>query len=156
MISSISGYSTNEYIDEIILAFMSIYTPRQPLVVIYDYAQFITDRMHENFLRMNNQRIFKYSVLYHMFLYYQSKKFQFILQNLNTKGHPRSVIFWIPLIQQYQSPYSYSDFIDLFVHPVMEMLTRIPPPRINPEIKRVLQLCKQTKVGGWYLYQSHI
>ena len=36
------------------------------------------------------------------------------------------------------------------------MLTGYPPPRISLEIKRVLQLSKQTKVGDWYLYQNHI
>ena len=35
------------------------------------------------------------------------------------------------------------------------MLTGNPPPRINSEIKRVLQLSKQTKVGDLYLYQNH-
>ena len=38
MISSVLGYTTSEYIDEIILAFISIYTPGQPPAVIYDYA----------------------------------------------------------------------------------------------------------------------
>ena len=95
MISSILGYTTSEYIDEIILAFMSIFTPGQPIVVIYDYAKFIVDRMHDQFLRMSNERLFKYSlVLYHLFLYYQADKFPFTLQMLDTKGHSRSVIFY--------------------------------------------------------------
>ena len=33
MISSVVGYTTNEYIDEIILAFMSIYTPGSLLLL---------------------------------------------------------------------------------------------------------------------------
>lgn len=37
----------------------------------------------------------------------------------------------------------------------MTILTRNLPPRISPEIKRVLQLSKQTKVGDWYLYQNY-
>ena len=82
-----------------------------------------------------------------MFLYYQPDKFPFTLQKLDTKGQPMSVIFWTPLIHQSQSPYSYSYVVDLFVHPVMTMLTGSPPPRISAKIKRVLQLSKQTKVG---------
>ena len=99
--------------------------------------------MHEQFLRMNNERVFKYSsVLYHIFLYYKPDKFPFALQKMDTKGQPRLVIFWTPLIHQYEAPYSYSGFIDLFVHPVMAMLTGHPPPRISLEIKRVLKLSK--------------
>ena len=55
MISSVLVYTTNEYIDEIVLAFMSIYTPRQAPVVIYDDAKFIAHRMHDQFLRMSNE-----------------------------------------------------------------------------------------------------
>lgn len=47
MISCVLGYSTSEYIDEIILAFMSIYILGQPPATIYDFATFIADRMHE-------------------------------------------------------------------------------------------------------------
>ena len=52
MISYVLGYSTSEYIDELILAFMSIYTPGKPPAITYDFAQFIADRMHEQFTRM--------------------------------------------------------------------------------------------------------
>ena len=37
----------------------------------------------------------------------------------------------------------------------MTMLKGSPPPRISLEIKRVLQLSKQSKVGDWYLHQKH-
>jgi len=53
------------------------------------------------------------------------------------------------------SPYTYTDFINLFVHPVATMPIGSPPPRISADIRRVLQLSKQYKVGDWYLYQNH-
>ena len=37
----------------------------------------------------------------------------------------------------------------------MNMLTGNTQPRISQEIKRVLQLAKNNKVGDWYLYQNH-
>lgn len=37
----------------------------------------------------------------------------------------------------------------------MTMLTGSPPPKISQEIKRVIHLSKQSKVGDWYLYQNH-
>lgn len=80
MISSVLGYTTSEYVDDIIIAFMSIYTPRQPLAIMFDYAKFITDKMHDQFMRVDNERVFKYSsVLYHLFLYCQADKFPFTL-----------------------------------------------------------------------------
>ena len=148
VISSIVGYTTSEYIDEIILVFMPIFTLGQPPTIMYDYAKYIANRMHDQFLRMSNEIVFKYSsVLYHLFLYYQVDKFPFTIQKLDTKGHPRSVIFWTPLIHNYHSPYPYTDFIDPFVHPVVTMLVGSPPPRISSHIRRILQLSKQHKVG---------
>jgi len=35
------------------------------------------------------------------------------------------------------------------------MLTSSYQPRINEEIKRVLQLVKNNRVGDWYLYPDH-
>lgn len=73
---------------------MSIFTLAQPLSIIYDYANFIANKMHDQFLRMSNERVFKYSsVLYHLFIYYQADKFPFTLQELDTRGHARPVIF---------------------------------------------------------------
>ena len=100
---------------------------------------------------MSNERVFKYSfVSYHLFLYYQSDRFPFTLQKLDTKGQPRSISFWTPLFHKFGSPYTYLDFIDSFVHPVMTIMIGNPPPRISLETKRVLQISKKTKVGDWY------
>jgi len=60
MISCVLGYSTDEFVDELVLAFMSIYTLGQPPVVLYNYAKFIAEIMHEQFTRMQNERVFKY------------------------------------------------------------------------------------------------
>jgi len=135
------GCTTNEQEDEIVLSFTSIFSSCKPPPVIYDYSQFIVEKMHEQLMRLPTERVFKYSsVLYHMFLYFQVDKFPLTLQKMDTKGQPRSVIFWTPLTHQYSSPYSYNEFIDSFVHPVMTILSGTPPPRISFEIKRVLLL----------------
>ena len=59
------------------------------------------------------------------------------------------------MVQKFESPYPYTDFIDIFVHPVVTMLLESPPPRISSNIRRILQLSKNHKVGDWYLYQNH-
>lgn len=157
MITSVLNYTTSGYIDEIILAFMSIFTLRQPPAIIYDYAKLIADRMRDRYLRMSNERTFKYSpILYHLFLYYEEDKFHFTLQKLDPEGHRRSMILQTPLFHKHDSPYSYTDFIYLFVYPIVTMLLGSPPPRIISDIRRILQLPRQHKVGDWYLYQNHI
>ena len=69
IIACILGFTTIEYVDEINFAYMSIFTPGQPLAVKFDYAKFIADKMHDQFMRLENEKVFKYSsVLYHLFL----------------------------------------------------------------------------------------
>lgn len=141
MIACILGFTTNEYADEITFSFMTIFTPGQPPAAKYDFAAFIADNMHDQFMRLENKRVLKYFIImYHLFLYYQIDKFPFSVHNTDTKGDPRSVIFWIPIFHSYSpsSPYSYRDFIDQFVHPINTMLIGNSPARINDDIKRIL------------------
>ena len=108
-------------------------------------------------MRLENEKVFKYSTfIYHLILYYQSDKFPFSVKKLDTKGNPRSVIFWTSIFHEsFACPCSYNEFIDQFVHPVTTLLTRNSPPRISDDIKNILQLSKQYRVGDWYLYQNH-
>jgi len=69
MIVVVMGFNTREFVDELSLVFMSIFTLSQPLVVKYEYAAFIANKIHDQFMRLENERVFKYSVvLYHLFL----------------------------------------------------------------------------------------
>lgn len=152
MIVAVMGLNTSEYADELTLVLMSIFTLGQPPTVEYNYAAFIAEKIHDQFMRLENEKVFKYSTfIYHIFLYYQSDKFPFFVNKLDTKGNPKSVIFWTSIFHN-TCPFSYNEFIDQFVHPVATMLTGSPPPRISEEIKRILQLSKQYKIGDWYLY----
>ena len=104
MISSVLGYTTSELVDEIIIAFMSIYSPGQAPTIMFDYAKFIVDKMLDQFMRLDNERVFKNSsVLYHLFLYYQADRFPITLQKLDTRCNPRLVIFWTSLIHSFDS-----------------------------------------------------
>ena len=53
------------------------------------------------------------------------------------------------------SEYSYKGFNDLFIKPAMSLLNKAEPPRINEDIKIILQLSKNCKVGDCYLYENH-
>jgi len=124
MLSCILGYTSDEHVDKVVIAFLSIFFLGKPPTTMYNYAQFIANRIHEKFIRLPTKRVFKYpSVLFHMFLYYQSNKFPVSIKKLDTKVNPRLVIYWTPLIQNLSTIFSYKDFTDSFVHLVMNMLT---------------------------------
>lgn len=144
MIFLIMGFKTSEFIDDVTLVLLSIFTPGHPLAVKYDYASYIANKIHDQFLRLDNEGVFKYTTfIYHLMLYYQSEKFHFPVKKLETKGNPKSVIFWNPIFHNTrESPYTYNEFIDLFVHPATTLLTGVSPSRISGDIKKILQLSK--------------
>lgn len=157
MIAYILGFKTSEYVDETILVLLSIFSPRQPPAVRYDYATFIADKIHEQFMSMDKERVFKCtSYIYHLLLYYQSDSFQVPLRKLDFKGETRSVIFWTRVFHHvYFSPYTYCEFIDLFIYPVASLLRTSPPDRLSNEMQRILQRSKSYSIGDWYFYQNH-
>lgn len=157
MISYLLGFKISEHIDETIMVLLSAYSPGQPLAVKYNYAKFIANKIHNQLLRLDSEGIFKYSsYIYHLFMYYQPDCFQCPIKRLDSKGERRYVIFWTSVFHEVQnSPYSYCEFIDLFVYPVSCLLRRTPPARLSYDMQKILQLSKNYKIGDWYFYQNH-
>jgi len=157
MISYILGYSSTEYIDETILVLMAMFSPGRPPSVCYDYATYIANKMHEQLMNLDRERVFRYtSYIYHLLLFNQHDQFPFSVKRLDAQGNQRSVVFWSSIFHSVTfSPYNYCEFIDLFIHPVMSLLLSSPPPRLTDEMQKILQLSKVYNIGDWYFYQNH-
>jgi len=67
MISYIPGFITSEVVDETVFALMSIFSPGQPPSVMYDYATYIANKIHEQFMNLDRQRVFKFTAYIHHF-----------------------------------------------------------------------------------------
>ena len=157
MISYVLGYNSNEYVDETVLAMMSMFSPGKPPSFQYDYATFISNKIHEQFMNLERKRVFKYtSYIYHLLLFNQPGSFPFPLKKVDAQGNQRSVVFWSSVFHHvFYSPYSYCEFIDLFINPTMSLLLSSPPPRLTDEMQKILQLSKNYSIGDWYFYQHH-
>jgi len=157
MIPLVLGFNTIEYVDDITLVLFAMFTPGQPPSVKYDSATFIVNKIHDQFINLEREGVFKYSsFIYHLLLYYHPDSFPFHIRKLDSRGNRRFVIFWSSVFHNsYDSPYTYNEFIDLFVHPTSTLLIGHPPPRLSGDIKKILQLSRQYKIGDWYLYQNH-
>ena len=89
IISYILGFRTSEIVDETVPALMSMFSLGQPPAVKYDYATFIANKIHEQFMNLEREGVFKYTAyiyIYHLFLYYQSDSFTVFLKKLDAKG----------------------------------------------------------------------
>ena len=104
--------------------FFSTFSPGQPPLVIFDYADFIADSIHYQLTNLQLEGVFRYtSYIFHLFLFFQSESFPISLQKLDIEGKPLSVVFWTSVLRKESTKFSYSKFVELFVHPVTTMLT---------------------------------
>ena len=74
---------------------------------------------------------------------------------MKIEGQPLSVVFCTSLLRKEGSQHNYKYFSDLFIRPAMNLLHKLEQPRVSEEMKRILQLSEQSKVGDWYLYEKH-
>ena len=89
MLTYILGYFTDEYVDAFILGVLSIFCPGQPLASTFNVAQYLSDAIHEKLVKLPEEGVFKYSsLLFHLFLYFQSERFAVSLQKLDTESNP--------------------------------------------------------------------
>jgi hypothetical protein len=101
MLSCLLGYYFDEWVDEPILGFLSIFSTKEKVSVKFKFSQFLADNVHEQFLKFPTEGMFKYSsILVYMFLLYQADRFPFALQNLNEQGSPQLVIFWTLFVRK--------------------------------------------------------
>jgi hypothetical protein len=88
-------------------------------------------------------------------MFYQVNKFSFHMQKMDKEGKPQAVTLWSSLLRRSSTKFTFKQFIELFYHPVVGMLSGRPDPRINEEMQRVLHLLDLTKTGDWFLYHNH-
>jgi hypothetical protein len=150
------GYFSDEWVDEPILGFLSIFSTEEKATVQFDFSQFLADNIHDQFFKFSTEGMFRYSsVLVYLFLFFQSDRFSCALQKLDQEGNPQSVTSWTSLVRKNSTEFNFKDFIDQFYHPVVCMLSNRTKPRINEEVQRILHLSDLAKTGDWYLYQNH-
>ena len=55
MISVILEFRSSEYVDEMVLVLLSTFTPGQPPTIKYDYASFIANKIHAQFMNLERE-----------------------------------------------------------------------------------------------------
>jgi hypothetical protein len=151
------GYFSDQWVDEPILGFLSIFSTDEKPTTQFDYNAFLADNIHEKFSNFTTEGMFRYSsILAYMFLFFQADKFSFSMQKMDKDGRPQAVTTWTSLLRHNSTEFRFKQFIEKFYHPMVSMLSGRPELRINEEIQRILHLSDLAKMGDWYLYQDHI
>jgi hypothetical protein len=155
-VCALLGYFSDQWVDEPILGFLSIFSNDELPTTQFDYSTFLANNIHDQFMNFPTEGVFRYSsILAYMFLYFQAERFSFSMQKMDADGKPQPVTAWTSLLKRNSAEFNFAEFIDQFYHPVLGMLAGVPEPRVNDEVRRVLHLSENTKTGDWYLYQNH-
>jgi hypothetical protein len=150
------GYYLDQWVDEPILGFLSIFSTDEKPTTQFDFSTFLENNIHEQFVNFSTEGMFRYSsILAYLFVFFQVDKFSFSMHKMDGDGRPQAVTAWTSLLKHNSIEFSFKEFIDQFYHPVVSMLSARPEPRINDEVQRILHLSDHTNTGDWYLYQNH-
>jgi hypothetical protein len=118
------GYYSDEWVDEPILGFLSIFSTEEKATTQFDYSQFLADNIHEQLFKFSTEGMFRYSsILVYLFLFFQADKFSFSQQKLDQDGNPQPVTSWTSIVRKNSSEFNFKQFIDQFYHPVVCMLS---------------------------------
>jgi hypothetical protein len=108
------GYYSNQWVDDPILGFLSIFSTDEKPTTQFDFSTFLADNIHEQFINFGTVGMFRYSsILAYMFVYFQEDKFSFSMQKMDTDGRPQPVTAWTSLLKHNSTEYSFKAFIDL-------------------------------------------
>jgi hypothetical protein len=143
------GYFLDEWVDEPILGFISIFSAEEK-ATIHDQ-----ENIHDQLSKFSTEDLFRYSsILAYMFMFDQEDKFSFLMQKMDQERKPQAITLWT-LLRRNSMEFNFKQFIEIFYHLVVSMLSGRPEPRINEEIQRILYLSDLPKTGDWFLYQDH-
>jgi len=85
---SLLGYYSDQWVDEAIIGFLSIFSTDSKPSVLFNFSQFLTDSIHEQFVKFQTEEVFKYTfVLIYMFLYFQGDNLKLALRKLDEEGN---------------------------------------------------------------------
>jgi hypothetical protein len=72
------GYYSNQWVDEPILVFLSIFSTDEKPTTQFDFNTFLADNIHEQFVNFGTEGMFIYSsILAYLFFFFQAYKFAF-------------------------------------------------------------------------------
>jgi hypothetical protein len=150
------GYYSDQWVDEPILGFLSIFSTDEKTTTQFDFGTFLADNIHEQFVNFDTEGMFRYSsMLAYLFIFFQVDKFGFSMQKMDGDGRPQVVTTWTSLLKHNSTKFIFKEFIDQFYHPMVSILGGRPEPQINDEVQRILHLSDNTKTRDWYLYKDH-
>ena len=83
------GYYSDQWVDESILGFLSIFSTDEKPTTHFDFSTFLANNIHEQFVNFITEGMFWYSsVLTYLLVFFHADKFSFSMQKMDGDGRP--------------------------------------------------------------------
>jgi hypothetical protein len=126
------SYFSNEWVDEPILGFLSMFSVEEKATIQFDYSTFLAKNIHDQLFKFTTEGMFWYSsILAYMFTLFQADRLSFPIQKMDHVGKPQAVTSWTSLLRRNSKEFDFKQFVEQFYHTVVSMLSGRPEPRIN-------------------------
>jgi hypothetical protein len=114
-------YYSDEWVDEPILSFLSIFSLEEKATTQFNYNSFLDKNMHEKLFIFPTEVMFQYSlILAYMFVFFQVDNFLFSMQKLDQDDEPQPVTSWTSLLRKNSTEFNFNKFIEQFYHSLVD------------------------------------
>jgi hypothetical protein len=102
------GYYSDQWVDEPILGFLSIFSTDEKPTTQFDFSTFLVNNIHEKFVNFSKEGMFRYSsILAYLFVFFQVDKFAFSMQKMDRDGRPQAVTALTSLLRHNSMEFSF-------------------------------------------------
>jgi hypothetical protein len=114
---SLLRYYSDEWVDEPILGFLSIFFAEEKATTQFDYISFLAENMHEQIFRFPTEGMFWYSSIQaYMFILFPMLK-------LDQDDKPHPITSWTSLLRENSPEFNFKKLIEHFYHLVVRMIS---------------------------------
>lgn len=113
MVTCMLGYPIDQWANEVILGFLSVFSMVNKPSLIFNHNQFLGDNIHDQVLKFSTEGAFKHqSVLVYLLFFDQEDRFKSPFYKLDAQGKSQSVIQWTSLVRKNIEEFSFSDYVN--------------------------------------------
>jgi hypothetical protein len=158
MIYQVLGYEQDRTVDESILGMFSVLCPPESITFTkLDYVEFLSEVINFQLSNFHSTKSFRYQA-YLVYLIMSNNSSYFKSMGIvitGDAGNTKHVIEWTTEVRRQEQNKGFSLYVNKFMSAHYTLIHAFPPPRMFPQMKKMLQLSKDVKTRDWYLVEDH-
>jgi hypothetical protein len=102
------SYLSDEWVDEPILGFLSIFSAEDKATIQFDYNTFLAENIHDHIFKFAIKGMFRYSlIMAYMFTLFQEDKLSFSMRKMDQHGKPQAITSCTSLLRRNSTQFNF-------------------------------------------------